>query len=199
MTDGTHREYGPYGFTGDRVGSSAIYFLDSHFADGGLSTGTDDDPLRWNTADTSTFDLLQNLDTGIKFIDLDPELDGSEIADLHRQFARLHAALPFSEPEREWLWVRAVNQGEVGIPGVLLGETAEVMSKGTLQVLQGRDLVRRWWAWRREAHEFEAQGSLNEACLALGGIAETLVLEQNRPPEWTRVRARLEQLRSDGV
>jgi hypothetical protein len=199
MGHGMHREYGPYGSTGDEVGSVAICFLDSHFADRArLSANPEDDPLSWSKADSSTFDHLCTLETGIKFIEPDPDVDGSDIEDLHFQFARLHAALPFSEPEREWLLAHTGREdGE--LPTTLVGKTAEVMSEGVLQVLQGRDLVRRWWAWRRAAFEFKDQGSLEEACLTLGGIAETLVMGHNRPREWPRIQAQLEQLRPDGA
>jgi hypothetical protein len=186
------REYGRFGYHGNQVGRAALWMLGDLLKEKPNASDTSDE-VTWDKSDLSAFHMLQELDTGIKFIEPGPRVEGSDIGDLHRVFARLHASLPFSEPEREWLWSRQHKPGQE-IPHGLIGETAEIVSAGVLHVLQGRDLVRRWWAWRRERDEFAGQASLDEARQALATLTETLVIESNLPSEWQEIRAQMNAL-----
>jgi hypothetical protein len=47
-------------------------------------------------------------------------------------------------------------------------------------VVRGRDLMHRWWSWRREINGFENAGTTQVAIEALRGIAD--LLEADGPP-----------------
>jgi hypothetical protein len=82
----------------------------------------------------------------------------------------LHTALPFSEAERGWL-IQLFRQLHVpsieALPGMIETQEAQIISAGVKRVVTGRDLMRRWTAWRRETDEFVGQGSLDQAREAL--------------------------------
>jgi hypothetical protein len=188
-------QYGPFGSLGHEVGETALAVLGElvkpaeHTSHG-----------IWSKSDRSAFDSLRYLDTGVPLIAHDSEeVVGSDLAELHRTFARLRTALPFSEAEREWLASdRNMSLRKRGQePEIYLGFTEEIMSGGIVRVLQGRDLVRRWWAWRRETEEFTDQASLHEARLALSSLAEVLIIESVRPPHFETVRAKLRELEGE--
>jgi hypothetical protein len=92
--------------------------------------------------------------------------------ELGRQVAeclsRYHAALPYGVAERRILTqvygqvVRRHHEENEVMQQLQAGEYA-VSSGGLRQVIQGRDLVRRWWSWRRQTDEFTGQGSLDAA------------------------------------
>ncbi|HET7590960.1 MAG TPA: hypothetical protein VFK14_12360 [Solirubrobacterales bacterium] len=153
----------------------------------------------WAKNDGIALGSMVELETGIRFIDPHEDVDGGEIADLHRAFGRLYTALPLSEAERLWLFdpikKRPWREGQPSIiePTTLIGVTDEIVSAGLRQVIQGREVVRRLSDWRRETAEFAGQGTLDEARQALGDIATTLVTEANWPSEHEALR---EQLRA---
>jgi hypothetical protein len=184
-----------FGDFGDDVGKRAIEVL------AGLLEPVPDSFTRggklviWSEDDSGTFESLGELETGIKFIEPHPDVDGSDVADLHRTFGRFHTALPFSEAERHWLLdpihKTSDDQAKAYNLEALVGVTDEVTSGGLKIVIQGRDLVRRLASWRRETGEFAGQQTLDEARRALGDIATTLVLEQNWPSAYSELLARI--------
>jgi hypothetical protein len=141
--------------------------------------------------DISSFEDFGELTTGIRFIDSHPDSEGHELGNLHRDFRRLFAATPFTEGERRWLYEEPSHRTQRGL-GELVGQTAEILDAGVLQVVQGRDVVRRWWAWRRERDEFAGQGSLDEAREALGAMSLKLVSEKLWPPQFRTVLRELQ-------
>lgn len=122
----------------------------------------------------------------------------------------VYQALPFSEGERHWL----VQLFEAGVQGdengakVIVKEAnwAEcVMEAGQMRPLDGRDLLDRWWAWRRGVFEFEDGTALNIACKGLSGIADITLprMRLSSNAEWRAkttlgelMRIRLEQLQA---
>lgn len=193
-------EYGPYGFNGNDVGRRAIGVLAGLSESIPRTLWRDDKLIVWSSDDFWTFENMWELETGIKFIEPapDPEVDGGEIADLWRAFGRLHVALPLSEAERLWLFDPLLGKKakkercwDIHEPETLVGVAEEVTSGGVKQVIQGREVVRRLAAWRRETDEFAQQGTLDEAREALGTIATTLVIEPNWPREHEDIRAML--------
>lgn len=190
---------GPFGDGGDDVGDRAIAVRAVLLEDVPESL-TESGGIRsvWSQDDFWAFENLLELETGVKFIDPPPDVDGGQIGDLHRTVARFHTALPLSEAERLWLFDPTDGMDEkrqrtwdIHKPESLLGVVEEVISGGIRQVIQGREVVRRLAAWRREADEFADQGTLDEACDALGEIATTLVTEENWPREHLDMRAYL--------
>ncbi|MDO8213470.1 hypothetical protein [Conexibacter sp. CPCC 206217] len=114
---------------------------------------------------------------------------------------RYHDALPYDDIEWHWLldtheqlreadnvvgeaepdngaWHRLLRQQQRERPLRIAKMRADVQVGGGTQHIEGRDLVRRWWAWRRSSHEFEDGKSLNAARLALVDLGELLVPTQ---------------------
>jgi len=68
----------------------------------------------------------------------------------------------------------------VEIPAAIRKQRFEVFSGGMHRVVKGRDLMRRWWSWRRETDEFEGQGSLEQAKVAITEF--TVILKSDLEP-----------------
>jgi hypothetical protein len=187
--------FGPFGTIGNDVGQCAIELLGELSKPAPSLVGLDDKLLVWGAEDRFTFTNLGELEFGSRFIDPEPGIDGGKIGDLHRALHRFHTALPLSEAERYWLFdplhKDQEGQPDIGEPETLIGTTAEVVSGGLRQVIEGREVLRRMAAWRRETDEFTGQGTLNEAREALGEIALMLVMEANWPREHEDLRAKL--------
>jgi len=96
---------------------------------------------------------------------------------LDQLMGQFHAALPFDEPERRWLVSTYVGlEPEFGAKELVTeirGQSAEIMAAGLRRVVEGRDLMRRWWAWRRDVDEFEGSGA---ALSAAGTLMDMNVL-----------------------
>lgn len=186
ITFDQYERYGPYGSHGNEIGQDAIRL----FSILSEVPTHDNPPYKWDKADYDAYHIFTELDTGLRFLEPSPEVEGDEIGDLHRAFERLHMALPFSEAERHWLRERP-RRYEPDIAGAIWGQADEIMQDGLIRVVQGRELVRRWWAWRREVEEFAGQGALEETQQALGEIITTLVSDSNWPSGESEVKSRL--------
>jgi hypothetical protein len=91
---------------------------------------------------------------------------------LYVRLAAYHDALPFSAAERRALAMRCSTMNERPVVEERLRlEAATMTESGLRRVVQGGDLVRRWWSWRRQTDEFAGQGSADLAHRALGDIA----------------------------
>jgi len=109
--------------------------------------------------------------------------DGATLSDLLHTF---HTALPYSEAEWHWLH-RAYYELPVGSGrwNIIRRQEIQLVSSGLRQVVYGRDLLRRWWAWRRETDEFRGQGTLDVARGALSAMVENFhpdpKVQEDRP------------------
>jgi hypothetical protein len=108
--------------------------------------------------------------------------------------ASWHTALPFSEAERHWLW--SENGAGAGTPGLGSEEwmvtvrqsEARIVSAGISRIVRGRDLLQRWWAWRREIGEYAGQGSLDQAREAVVGLTALLKPDMGLPEPYLALR-----------
>jgi hypothetical protein len=128
---------------------------------------------RWISSDYVTFSDLQWVELTIPHAQAELKVD--ETIALDKVLNALHAALPYSEAERIWLH-RAGNDPD-GTPNWdrlprVRRQEAVIVSSGVRQVVYGRELLRRWWSWRREADEFSGQGTLDPAREALRELVE---------------------------
>jgi hypothetical protein len=82
-----------------------------------------------------------------------------------------HTALPFSEGERVWVVekVRGVDRVDETLDYVVVQE-GEIVASGLRTRVSGRELMRRWIAWRHETDEYAGQGTLDVAREALAGL-----------------------------
>lgn len=177
------RRYGP---AGSEMWSDATRLLNNLLAPKTDLVFMPTDPPQWDEDDIAAFAGYHAFERSAPFlepqssVDGDNLVDGQDLGDLFREFRELNTCLPFGEGERHWLLARALEEvkayqdyGEF-VTGLIPVETT-VISGGVQQVLNGRDLARRWPAWRREQQEFHGQGSLRKAQSLLAQIIYELV------------------------
>jgi hypothetical protein len=142
-----------------------------------------------NRMDDSLYDVA-HFDARVQEFYAKPELPSRRRAQTMRAFggqlAVYHSALPFNEPERQWLGevftlagtdLTRKYPGERNYaPGMkLLSEiSTELIVAGVRQTVEGGELRERWLAWQHQTGQYEAQGTRGLARTALGAIAETL-------------------------
>jgi hypothetical protein len=176
-----------------RPGEGPGYLRDSAYDL--LSTLLDDPqwsegpPRRWLPSDYNSFNTWQLFELAVPFAQA--ALDVAEGARVNGLMRAIHAALPYDEAERVWLCEAFYSEGNTPDPEMaalpaVRGREVELVWSGLRHVVYGRDLLRRWWAWRRQTDEFRGQGTLPMARDALGNLYETLasdeLLEYRRRP-----------------
>jgi hypothetical protein len=177
-------QFGPYGYHGNHIGHFALHML-AELSE--PKSAELDDIAIWDESDKRAYDHFVEMDTGVRLLEPSDDVAGEDLGDLYRIFERLRLALPLSESERRWLQSEPRLSAE-DLPQAIAGETAEVMEAGQLRVIQGRELSRRWWAWRRECQEFAWSGALTETREALIVLANRLVTSRHWPHEYSRWR-----------
>lgn len=178
--------FSPYGPAGDELQHDAVRLLDNLLAPKTeIAFGPGEAP-RWAEDDDRAFWHFYGLDNSVAFLEDPPAeegradyVDGADVANLFRNFRELNASLPFSEGERHWLLDlrkgHILGRDHETFFGRLVAAETTVISAGVQQELVGRDLARRWPAWRREEQEFTGQGSLQNAQRLLSRIAHHIV------------------------
>jgi hypothetical protein len=117
------------------------------------------------------------LDHQVPLIEVPPEVDGLVRQQAQDALLDFHIALPYSEAERKWLiglYLDRPGRTAEHKPRLLELYEDRILMAGVRRVVSGRDLMRRWTAWRREIDEFEGQGALDQARQALVKIDELL-------------------------
>lgn len=112
---------------------------------------------------------------------------GTESTPMRGLMERYHASLPFSDGEREWL--RDVYEELWGSPGTLhelCQQESEIVTSGLSRIVTGRELVSRWWRWRR-ALAVE-RGSVEDAREVLRETIEATAPTLALPPPYVVLR-----------
>jgi hypothetical protein len=94
-----------------------------------------------------------------------------------------HGALPFSEVERTVIY-DAYQRGHReprDVPSQLRQEGYQRISSGVSSRIEGRELMSRWWAWRRELDQFAGQESLIEARATVARMTALLIRPSEMP------------------
>lgn len=182
----------PYGAIGNEGGEHALQLLENLLAPKTPMPFAPGQTPRWDKTDQRGFHSLFALQGDMNCID--PSYDETiSTGELTEPWHDLATSLPFSEAERYWMmwaqrkhWRTHRQRGpeEVPLPESIVTEKAVVMSGGVRQALRGRDLVRRWAAWRREADEFAGQGSLTAAIFFLDHMAYELTPAEFSKPDF---------------
>lgn len=149
----------------------------------------------WTNADRSALAVTQDFNWVSRLL-VPPESVSAENRMEHMELmATFRAALPFAEGERKWLLDdhHRGTQGEhIGHPAwneVIRHSEVSLVSAGIMRVVHGRDLLQRWWSWRREVGKYASQGSLDQARSALEGVIGLLAPELGLPEAYVELRA----------
>jgi hypothetical protein len=133
---------------------------------------------RWIKSDKWAFHNWRSMEEHIPAALSEPGLDATQVENVIGSLTDIHVALPYDEAERSWLsaaYCEAYDEAGAASIGVIRQRQAEeIMAGGLRRVIDGRDLMRRWWAWRRQTNEFTGQGSLSIARQALRSLIETV-------------------------
>ena len=129
----------------------------------------------WTRRDASSFIAAILLESGIEGLDkvVSWPLGSVDQSDLRTSIQTYQAALPFHDPEQRWLvtvFDAAEQSGVVGVADkqpIIRGATTELLIAGQVEEVQGRELMDRWWDWRRGLGDFEGTPSLTIAIDAL--------------------------------
>jgi hypothetical protein len=177
----------PFGDVGSEVGDYAfdlLYHLSVPLAAA--------KPARFEEPDYLALAALCNMEDIRPLIIADhPSVVGEGQARLDRMWTALHTALPFGEAERTWLMETRSEHSKVfdhEMPGVIGDQEGNIVASGLRQRVSGRNLMRRWLAWRREADEFTDQGTLDIARDALAGLIGLLQPRQALPKTYLELR-----------
>jgi hypothetical protein len=193
MAEWQEASHGPYGEDGDVGGEYALELLDNLLAPKTVMPFAPDETPRWDKSDQDGFEWLFALQDNMDYLDPAADLDAPATGHVAAPWHCCTVALPFSESERYWLidaqrrhW-RSYPQRDPEVPlsESIVGVETTVMSGGLRRALHGRDLVRRWASWRREADEFAGQGGLTTALFLLDHLAYELVPDEFSKPDFS--------------
>jgi hypothetical protein len=177
------------------VGELAFRVLDYLSVD---LAGLETDEHGWTKVDYDAFSDLQQADHLAQLMvpPTTATLDSRQA--FNERMAAFNQALPFSDAERQWLfddpdrkqyktlafgttdpkYIEAVRQSE-----------AQLMSAGLYRVVRGRDLMQRWWSWRRETGEYaDGRGGLSQARESLHGLVLLLTPELGVPESYSALQ-----------
>jgi hypothetical protein len=130
---------------------------------------------RWTPSDLWSFHNWHSVEEHVPAALAEPGLTADQIDTITGTLMDVNVALPYDEAERYWLYAaynEAYGPGSIGV--IRQRKPEEIVTSGLRKVIDGRDLMRRWWAWRRETDEFRGQGSLDIARNALRSLIETV-------------------------
>jgi hypothetical protein len=165
------------------LGMGALEALVDLSEDAPIPTG---DHRRWYVSDYEALLSSLRLEEKAKSEGIPTDAPSDVRTELNGYLDSFYVALPFTEVERGIVHrvygePREAGKSHRDIPGQIRKQQFEVVSAGLRTVVRGRDLMRRWWAWRRELDEFEGQGSLEQAKLALVSFTGRIVPPEKMP------------------
>lgn len=142
-------------------------------------SGAEGETQGWCEADQDALTYWSQLESDIELLPVPTEamdeLGTQQLEDFLDLCHTFHTALPFSEAERVWFLKVYRHREELrspeDIPRVMGYREERIVSAGLRQVVNGRELSRRWLAWRRQTDEYAEQGTLDMATAALGRLA----------------------------
>jgi hypothetical protein len=173
----------PYGMTGGETGEHVLGLLENLLTPKTPMPFEPGETPRWDDTDIEAFEYVALLDGDMRCLDPTYEEGSVNTGLTHEAWQQLTPSLPFGEGERNWLiqtLYRPMGQTDKPTvreryPNAFLPIEATVISGGVHQVVQSRDLVRRWASWRRETDEFAGQGNITRAIFLLDHLAYELV------------------------
>jgi hypothetical protein len=174
----TEHRYGDVGrAAGDYAYDLLAELCEPHDVLGYDKTRPSDRRYTWRAADDRTLTTYVGFEWRLKHIRATDDVSAREMESFGLKLHALQQALPFTEAERNWLVDPqgvAVAAQRKHIEKWAAVQEPELICAGVRKVISGRDVVRRWWAWRRETDEFAGQGTLDLARESLRGIVELL-------------------------
>jgi hypothetical protein len=184
---------GAHAFDMPWVGRMALETLDALCVD---VTSMSIDEHGWTDADYEGLHVMTSVDHLGRILMPSATTSPDMLAKLAGSMVTLRTALPFSEAERNWLYDDPDGKGAIATAQQELGRDVEyndvvrqssvrIVSAGLYRVVHGRDLMQRWWSWRRATGEYADAAGLNQARESLSGLIALLAPELGLPTSYT--------------
>jgi hypothetical protein len=143
----------------------------------------------WTEIDRRGLELTFQVDWGSRILVPPAATSARMRMEFMETMATWRASLPFSEAERKWLLDdsgdgKGMRDYEPAWLDEVRTNEREVISAGLIRVISGRDLLQRWWSWRRQVGEYAGQASLDQACEALADLTGMLTPELGLPQNY---------------
>jgi hypothetical protein len=142
----------------------------------------------WKQSDRFALDGWHNVEGGVVSALGDPEITAEQVEGLTELLFEYNVALPFDEAERHWLFDVYNETSGRGSIGVVRRQEGRIVTAGLRRVVCGRELMQRWWSWRRDTDQFAGQGSVDLAREALRVIVETTCPGMELPETYLALR-----------
>lgn len=146
----------------------------------------------WTRADYKGLHVVTQVDYLGRILMPPATTSPDTLAKLAGSMVTLRTALPFSEAERNWLYDdpdgkadTAGSEEDIEYDDVVRQSSVRLVSAGLHRVVHGRDLMQRWWSWRRATGEYADGAGLNQARESLKGLIELLAPELGLPESYT--------------
>jgi hypothetical protein len=143
---------------------------------------------RWLQSDKFAFHGWFVIEEKTALAQAEPDIKAEQVEHINVGLFHYRVALPFDEAERRWLYDAYAEAWGPNSISVIRRKEGAIVSGGLHRVIYGRDLMRRWWAWRRETDEFRGQGTVDLAREALREIIETVSPDLGLPEPYRELR-----------
>ncbi|HEX3910183.1 MAG TPA: hypothetical protein VHW67_05720 [Solirubrobacteraceae bacterium] len=147
---------------------------------------------KWQWVDSDLFSLHNwfSVQEKVPGALAEPTLGVDQVDEITGVLLDFNFTLPYDEAERSWLYAAYdAAYGPDSVETIRSREPEEIMSRGLRRVIDGRDLTRRWWAWRRETDEFRGQGGIELAREALRALIEMVAPGEELPKAYRSLQS----------
>jgi hypothetical protein len=126
----------------------------------------------WVPSDKRSFQGWFNIEDRTTPALADPTITEDQVEHLTEMLFTYNVTLPYDEAERHWLFDAYDGAWGVGSIGIIRRQETRIVSGGLRRVVYGRELMQRWWSWRRDTDQFAGQGTVDLARDALCTLIE---------------------------
>jgi hypothetical protein len=183
----SHRSGNAYGDNGNEAGIEASILL-GYLSEPLLES--EHDERGWYDPESGALATLVDFDWQVPHIRAGRGVSIEEMEAFTTRLVAFRLALPLTEAERHWLHrvKGAIDPHSHWFESQIGDADDEVISAGLRTTIDGRDVLRRWRAWRREGEEYANQGTLDLAREALRGVVQLLLPDEPLPEPYRRLR-----------
>jgi hypothetical protein len=180
----TGNAYGFNGYGAGIVGHSLLDDLSEPLLE------SERDERGWYYPEGGALAALSEFDGQVPNIRAGGEVSLEEMEAFTARLDAFRLALPLSEAERHWMHrvEGAIDPHSYHFEAQIGHVDDEVIALGLRTRIDGRDMLRRWRAWRRETDEYAGQGTLDLAREALRGVVQLLLPDEILPRSYRQLR-----------
>lgn len=130
--------------------------------------------LRWLNVDSNSYLAAFEFEDAIDRWGLPRDLSSDEREAVNGDLSEWHSALPFSDAERRLILDKDAIASSPWMLRQMIGKVT-IIEDGHDKVASGRELMQRWWKWRRGVDQFEGDDGVERGRQALSQFAGRLI------------------------